>query len=75
MVGLPLTTPVEVESGHVTSLLKKEKKMVVHLRRCSELLMQALQHNDCGSMEMESSSACCHQDNKDQSPCQPMRDV
>lgn len=31
---------------------KKKKKMVVRLRRCSELLMQALQHNDCESMEM-----------------------
>ena len=54
---------------------KKTKTKVTHLRRCSELLMQAVQHSDCKSMEMESSSAGCPQDNKDQSPYQPMRDV
>lgn len=53
----------------------KKKRMVAHLNRCSDLLMQALQHNDSESMEMESSSACCPQDNKNQSPYQPIRDV
>lgn len=71
---ITLKRSLEVEFGQATSLLKK-KRTVAHLKRCSDLLMQALQHNDSESMEMESSSARCPQDNKDQSPYQPTRDV
>lgn len=57
------------------------KKLVSHLRRGSELLMQSSAapssscHSDCESMEMGSSSACGPGDNTEQRPYLAIRDV